>query len=242
MQEIPPKGLAVVTGAGSGIGRAVAVALAKLKLPVALVGRRSAPLEQTASAIRAAGGNPHSFACDITNDKAVAALVRNIEDLGRSRLVALVHSAGLYSMAPIDQLRAEDFDSVFRCNVWGPLFLTQRLLPALRRAQGNVVFINSSAALSARAGMGAYAASKAALKAIADSLRQEVNADGVRVLSIFPGRTATTMQEVIYRNEGRTYEPGKLLQPEDVAAAVVDSMRLPRTAEVTDLQIRPAKK
>jgi len=102
-----------------------------------------------------------------------------------------------------------------------------------------VVFINSSAALSAPALNSAYAASKAALRAFADSLRAEINVDGVRVLSVFPGRTATSMQKAIYAEEGRTYRPRQLLQPLDVAEAVLGMLQLPRSAELTELHLRP---
>ena len=72
-----------------------------------------------------------------------------------------------------------------------------------------------------------------------DSLRDEVNEDGVRVLSVFPGRTATPRQERIHAGEGREYRPERLLQPADVASVVVCALELPRTAEVTDISLRP---
>jgi NADP-dependent 3-hydroxy acid dehydrogenase YdfG len=102
-----------------------------------------------------------------------------------------------------------------------------------------VVFINSTAGLVARAGVAQYAATKHALRAMADSLREEVNADGVRVLSVFLGRTATPLQAALHEREGRRYRPERLVQPADVASLVVHALTLPRTAEVTDLTIRP---
>jgi NADP-dependent 3-hydroxy acid dehydrogenase YdfG len=104
------------------------------------------------------------------------------------------------------------------------------------------VFINSSAGLGAKAGVGQYAASKHALKAIADSLRAEVNALGLRVLSVFPGRTASPMQAAVHALEGKAYHPESLLQPQDVAAVVLNALSLPRSAEVTDISIRPLVK
>ena len=112
----------------------------------------------------------------------------------------------------------------------------------LRKRRGQVVFINSTAGLNASAGVGLYSATKHALKALADSLRAEVNSDGVRVLSVYPGRTAIPMQAAIIASEGRAYLPEKLLQPDDVAATVVSALMLPRTAEVTDVKIRPLTK
>ena len=102
--------------------------------------------------------------------------------------------------------------------------------------------MNSTVGLQARAGVGAYAASKHALRAVADALREEVNPDGVRVLSVYPGRTATPQQAAIHAEEGTPYRPERLLQPADVAAAVVHALTMDRTAEITDLRVRPMQK
>jgi NADP-dependent 3-hydroxy acid dehydrogenase YdfG len=87
-----------------------------------------------------------------------------------------------------------------------------------------------------------YDATKHALKAIADSLRAEVNSYGVRVLSVYPGRTATDMQARIHKAEDRSYRPELLLQPADVASVILNALLVPRTAEVTDIHIRPLMK
>ncbi|MEJ2684988.1 MAG: SDR family NAD(P)-dependent oxidoreductase [Candidatus Sulfobium sp.] len=107
---------------------------------------------------------------------------------------------------------------------------------------GQIVFINSSAGLKARAGVSQYAATKHALRAVADSLREEVNAHGIRVLSIYPGRTSTPMQEIVHRMEGRIYDPDHFMRPEDIASVVINSLHLPGSAEVTDVSIRPMNK
>jgi NADP-dependent 3-hydroxy acid dehydrogenase YdfG len=73
-------------------------------------------------------------------------------------------------------------------------------------------------------------------------LRQEVNEQGIRVLCVYPGRTATSRQERLYAKEGKPYRPELLLQPEDIATMVVAALSLPRTAEVTDINIRPMLK
>lgn len=109
----------------------------------------------------------------------------------------------------------------------------------LKTRRGQIVFINSIAGIYAMPHVGQYAATQHALKAVTDSLRAEVNAAGVRFLSVYPGRTATPMQEAVHEREGRVYVPERLMQPEDVAAAVLSALGLPRTAEVTDLHIRP---
>ena len=109
----------------------------------------------------------------------------------------------------------EEFDRQFQTNVRGPYSLTQALLPMLKSRHGQIVFLNSSAGIAGRAGAGQYAATKHALRAVADSLREEVNQDGVRVLTVFLGRTATPMQAAIHQAEGKAYHPERLIRPED---------------------------
>jgi NADP-dependent 3-hydroxy acid dehydrogenase YdfG len=96
--------------------------------------------------------------------------------------------------------------------------------------------------LVARANTAQYAATQAGLRALATSLRDEVNPAGIRVTTVFPGRTATPRQAMIHDWEGKEYQPERLLQPEDVAAIVVAAVGLPRTAEVTEISIRPMQK
>lgn len=229
--------VACVTGAGSGIGKAIAQALAANGATVCLLGRRLAVLETVADEIQTAGGTAHPYDIDLTDDRAVFNLKTALKDrFGQVNL--LVHSAGIHAMAPMKTAEIDDLDRQYRTNVRAPYLLTQTLLPLLVPHESQIVFINSTAGLSSKAGIGQYAASKFALKAIADSLRAEVNADGIRVLSVFPGRTATPMQASIFAMEGRVYDPQALLQPEAVADVVLSSLKLPRNAEVTDINIR----
>ena len=90
--------------------------------------------------------------------------------------------------------------------------------------------------------MGQFAATQSALKAVSDSLREEVNADGIRVTSVYPGRTATARQAKIYAIEDKSYAPERLIQPEDVASLVVTALTLPMTSELTDVKVRPMLK
>jgi len=232
--------VAVVTGASSGIGAAFVHALAAQGASVCLVGRKLDALQAVA---RAAGGpGAHRCYCaDLCVDADVDALAcALLED--HAGIDILVHSAGAWEPATPAMVSAERLDVLYRTNVRAPTLLTGALLPSLRARQGQVVFVNSSAGLAARAEAAHYAATKHALKAYADSLRDEVNAAGVRVLSVYPGRTATPMQGRVHAAEGRPYHPESLMQPQDVAAVAVHALGLPRTAEVTDIMIRPMRK
>jgi short-subunit dehydrogenase len=233
--------VALITGASSGIGRAIALALADEHARLCLAGRNVESLHALSRQLGERGVDALPCRVDLESSDEIIRLAQFVETNFR-RLDYLVHSAGVITQSATEQARLEDFDRHYNVNVRAPYLLTQRLLPLLKPAQGQVVFINSTAGLTAGARVGQYAASKHALKAIADSLREEVNADGVRVLSVFIGRTATPMQASVFAAEGRPYRPELLMQPEDVAAVVVNALKLSRTAEVTEIRMRPLKK
>jgi NAD(P)-dependent dehydrogenase (short-subunit alcohol dehydrogenase family) len=201
------------------------------------VGRDPLALAETVAAVRAFS-HVSDFQIDLTSEENLQPLFNHLGNEGR--LDILVHCAAFIHEGQMEGARIEDLDLQYVTNVRVPYFLTQRLLPLLKAARGQIVFINSSAGLTAkRPDVGQYAATKHALRAIADSLREELNPKGVRVLSVYLGRTATPMQEALFRKEGRVYRPETLLQPEDVASTVVQALMLPSTAEVTDISIRP---
>jgi NAD(P)-dependent dehydrogenase (short-subunit alcohol dehydrogenase family) len=217
---------AVVTGASSGIGAAIAAALLGEGATVHGLARTPAG---------APGLSWH--AVDLADDAAIAGFAA---PFAAGRLDVLVHAAGLLTSGPVATTPIAELDRQHQVNLRAPYLLTQGLQPALVRAGGQVVFLNSSVWGAARGGLSGYAASKYALKAFADALRAEVNPAGLRVLSVFPGRTASRMQAEVHAAEGKPYRPERLMQPGDVAASVLDALALPRTAELTDLHIRPA--
>ena len=233
--------VAVVTGAGSGIGKAIARALAAAGASLCLVGRTRETLEETADAVRTAAPRVTVSPTDLTLDHQVEQL--------RSRLTTefgqvdiLVHCAGVIFQGRIDNHSAQDFDRQYQANVRAPYLLTQALLPLLKVRPGQIVVINSSVGLRAPAGVSQFSATQHAVRAMADSLRAEVNKYQIRVLSVFPGRTATPRQARIYQREGRTYQPDLLMQPEDISLMISSALRLPKTAEVTDISMRPLLK
>jgi short-subunit dehydrogenase len=231
----------VVTGATSGIGKAIALSLATRGMTVVAIGRDSKRLEEVAAQARASANRVFACRADLSNDEEIQR-VRDEVHMSCGAIDVLVHGVGAFHMAPIEETPVMELDRLYRTNMRAPFALTQALLPMIRSQQGQIVFINSSVGLAARANVAAYSATKYALRAIADALRAEVNAEGVRVLSVFPGRTATPQQEAIHALEGKPYRPEMLMQPEDVATAVLDALAIARTAEVTDVCIRPLRK
>jgi NADP-dependent 3-hydroxy acid dehydrogenase YdfG len=233
--------LAVVTGASSGIGRAIALALAKEGAEVCLVARRRDVLDSVARQVQGNGTRSHVRPADLTSDEDILDLTRGLQR-DFERVDVLVLCGGAISHGPLDRAPLADFDLMYRSNLRAHYALTQALLPLLRKRHGQIVFINSSAGLRSPATVGQFSATQHALRAVADSLRDEVNADGIRVLSVYPGRTATPRMAALFEKEGRPYRAEVLMQPEDIAAMVIQALSLPRTAEVTDISMRPLMK
>jgi NADP-dependent 3-hydroxy acid dehydrogenase YdfG len=180
-----------------------------------------------------------TFVVDLTVDSEVTALV---DDLARrvGDVSILVHSAGLWIPGRLESAGVADLDAQYRINLRAPYLLTQLLLPALRATRGHVVLIDSAA--TGRAGVGQYAATKFALRALAESMRDELNADGVRVTSVHVGRTATDLQKAVHQAEGKQYDPDRLIQPEEVASTVLMAVTLPATAQLSELWLLPQDK
>lgn len=232
---------AIVTGAGSGIGKAIALALGAEGATVGLVGRTEAKLASTAEAFEPKEPRPVLFPTDLSVDEQQDSLLAEIERKF-GRVDVLVLCAGAISHGPVESATVAEFDTLYRANVRANYRLIQRLLPSLRVRPGQIVVINSSMGFSARPNAGQYSATQHALKAVTDALRAEVNPYGIRVLSVHPGRVATPRQEKLYEKQGSDYKPELLLQPEDIASVVLNALLLPRSAEVTEISIRPLAK
>jgi NAD(P)-dependent dehydrogenase (short-subunit alcohol dehydrogenase family) len=172
---------------------------------------------------------------DLADPSAIERLTDELPD----RLDSLVHAAGVVDLGPVAELSTAAWQEQLAVNVVAPAVLTRIALPALRAAQGTVVFVNSGAGLSASPHWSAYAASKHALRALADALRDEEHEHGVRVSTVYPGRTATPMQQKVHEQEGREYDADDWIDPATVAGAIVGVLDLGVDATVSDLTIRP---
>jgi NAD(P)-dependent dehydrogenase (short-subunit alcohol dehydrogenase family) len=157
---------------------------------------------------------------------------------GLAELDGVVHCAGIVRPGSLAGSGLDDFTEQFTVNVTAVAELTRLLLPALRAAAGTVVFVNSGSGLNARPPLTSYGASKFALRAYADGLRQEE--PGVRVSTIYPGRTATGMQRIVRGAESGEYRESDYLHPATVAGVIELMLLLPADGVITDLTLRPA--
>lgn len=219
----------LLTGAGSGIGAALAETLHARGDDLVLVARS----EQRAAELVARWAGASVLVADLEDPGAIAGL-----DLPDS-LDSVVHAAGSVDLGTVGELTTDQWRSMLEVNLLAPAELTRVALPALRAARGTVVFVNSGAGLRANPEWAAYAASKHGLRALADALRLEEKGNGVRVTSVYPGRTATPMQERVHEQEGKVYDAGDWIQPETVAAAIVQALDLPTDATIPDVTLTP---
>jgi NAD(P)-dependent dehydrogenase (short-subunit alcohol dehydrogenase family) len=219
----------LVTGAGSGIGRVVAERLLERGDDVWLLARSTERAHDLRSEL--------TGATVLVADLAHPESVEELELPGA--LDSVVHVAGIVELGSVEELSVHDWASQLRVNLVSPAALTRVALPALRAAGGTVVFVSSSAGLQAHPQWSAYAASKHGLRALADALRAEEQQHGVRVTSVYPGRTATPMQRKVHQQEGKDYDSADWIDPGTVADAILHVLDLPGDATVCDLTIKP---
>ncbi len=235
--------VAFVTGAGSGIGQACARALAAEGASVAIADLRTDRLLALRDELEGSGAKVHVVTLDVTDEQADRAAIESTVDVF-GRLDVLVNSAGMMLLAPVREADTADWTRMININVLGLMYLTHAALPHLLDSQGTVVQISSIAARVVGKCASGYNASKFAVNGFSEALRQEVTEDGVRVVVIEPGSTATELRDHI------THEPSKAailarvskyrqLQAGDVAEAVRYAVTAPAHVAVNEILIRP---
>ena len=217
---------AMITGASTGIGEAIAEALAPTHT-LLLAGRPSARLDAVAARLGAT-----TWPMDLTDIDEIDSAAEVLTELD-----VLVHNAGVAYPGRVGESTPEQWRATFDVNVTGAVALTLAVLPALRAAGADVVFINSGAGLTVSPGLASYSASKFALRAFADSLRADEPL--LRVTSIHPGRVDTEMQRDLVAYKGGDYDPVRFLTPQTVAAAVAQVVATPPDAHTHQVVIRP---
>jgi NADP-dependent 3-hydroxy acid dehydrogenase YdfG len=217
---------ALITGAGGGLGSAIADALAPTHT-LLLAGRPSDRLDALAARL----GAP-TWPLDLADPDSIESAAEVLTDLD-----VLVHNAGVAYPGRVAESSADEWRATFEVNVVGAVALTLALLPALRSARGQVIFINSGAGINASPGLASYSASKFALRSFADSLRTDEPT--LRVTSVHPGRVDTEMQRDLIAYEERDYVPEQFLSPETVASVVAQAVATPPDGHVHEIIVRP---
>jgi NADP-dependent 3-hydroxy acid dehydrogenase YdfG len=243
--------VALVTGASSGIGEATARRLAADGAAVALVARRADRLEALAGELRGAGSTAVTIEADVTERAAAeAAVQRAVDELGR--LDVLVNNAGVMLLGPIADAPVEEWERMVQVNVLGLLYCAKAALPHLLEAAesgprrtADLVNVSSVAGRQVRMGSGVYNATKHAVGAFSESLRQEVTGRHVRVSLVEPGAVATELaghnRPEVLDTIKRRFADIERLEADDIADAVAYIVSRPRHVAVNEILIRPTQ-
>ena len=240
---------ALVTGASSGIGRATARRLASHGAAVALVARRRDRLEALAEEIGADGGTAVVIEADVTGREAAEAAVQEAADrLGR--LDILINNAGVMLLGPIVDAPVDEWERMVDINVLGLLYCARAALPHLidaaeedPRNTSDLVNVSSVAGRVVRSGSGVYNATKHAVGAFSESLRQEVTERHVRVSLVEPGAVSTELaghnRPEIRENLHERLGDMQRLEDDDIADAIAYIVTRPRHVAVNEILVRP---
>lgn len=225
-----------ITGGGTGLGREMALEFVRRGALVAVSGRRLEPLEDTVKAIEAYGGQAMAVLCDVTDDVSIAdALDAVLERFGR--LNVAVANAGFSVVGRIEDLTTDDWRRQFETNVFGLAATARHALPHLHATGGRLVLIGSVAGTVASPGVGAYHASKYAVRAIGQVLSMELEGSHVTCTTIQPGFVRSDIGRVdndgVFHPEWKEKRPAVLLWDTDKAAHVIVDAVLRREREYT---------
>jgi NADP-dependent 3-hydroxy acid dehydrogenase YdfG len=239
----------LVTGASSGIGEATARMLAARGAAVAIVARRADRLAVLAAGIESSGGRALAIEADVSDrEQAEAAVARTVQELGR--LDVLVNNAGVMLLGPIVDAPVSEWEAMVQVNLLGLLYCAHAALPHLLEAAAgeprqvaDMVNISSVAGRVPRLGSGVYNATKHAVGAFSESLRQEVTGRQVRISLVEPGAVAT---ELIDHNRPEVQEQlnqrladVEKLEAEDIADAIAYIASRPAHVAINELLVRP---
>jgi clavulanate-9-aldehyde reducatase len=236
--------VAAVTGASSGIGEATALQLARAGASVALGARRADRLSSLADRIE---GRCLVHEVDITDEQQARAFVHTAHDeLGGLHI--LVNNAGVMLLGPVNGADTDEWRRMIEVNLLGLLYCTHAALPLIARSGGgDIVNLSSVSGRDAAAGAAVYNMTKFGVHGFSEALRQEALHSGVRVTVMAPGFVETELQShskspVVQQAMVRSREEiGDVLQPEDIATAIVGAVSQPRHVCVNEVLVRPTK-
>ncbi len=228
---------ALVTGATHGIGRATAFALGRAGYRVGVCSRSAERVDTLVRELGAAGIEAAGRAADVADPAAVDAIVSHVASaLGDIGL--LVNNAGVLIAKPIEELTLEEWDATMATNLRSLFLTTRAVLPAMRAARrGDIVNVASLAARNGFAGGSAYVASKHAVLGFGRALMLELRKEGIRIITVCPGSVDTAM---LQDQPMLKSDPARILRPEDVADTILQALRLPARALVSEVDIRPS--
>ena len=237
--------VAIVTGASSGIGAATAKALAAEGARVVLAARREEKLTDLKESIEADGGTALVVATDVTDRDACKALAQAALD-AYGRIDVLVNNAGVMPLTMLHNMQTDDWYQTVDVNVYGVLHMVEAVLPTLtEQKSGHVVNVSSTAGRRVYPGGAVYSATKYAVRALSEGMRQELGPNyGIRVTCVEPGAVDTELTDTISDPEvkesmGKMFSKLTPLEAERIAESIVYAVSAPASATVAEVLVLP---
>ncbi len=235
----------VITGASSGLGEAAARLLSAQGATVVLGARRSDRLQSLADELSGSGGKALAVATDVTHRNQVKRLVDTAaQKFGR--VDVMINNAGIMPRAPLERLTIDDWDRTIDVNIKGVLYGIAAALPHMKKQKsGHMIFVSSVAGHKIGPDFAVYAATKHAVRALAEGFRQEVKPYNIRTTIISPGAVATELPDSVTEpdiaEKIRTYYDEIAIPAESFAQAVIFAMSQPEEVDVNEILFRPIK-
>lgn len=222
---------AIITGGGRGLGKAIALILANEGVNIGITGRNEENLKMTVDEIQRLGVNTAYAVFSIDNEIHVKVGIESIvEQLGGVDI--LINNAGIGDFGSIEEMPSETWEQVIKTNLFGVYYTAKAVYPYLKeKGEGDIVNVASTAGLKGGPNMSAYAASKAAVVSLSQSMMAEWRKQNIRVITLTPSTIASDMSIQGGLTDGN---PDKVLQPEDFAEWVRDILKMNRRALIAN--------
>lgn len=231
-----PAPTVLVTGGGRGIGRAIALRFAREGARVAVAARTPAEIEAVAAEVERAGGLGQAVAMDVTDLDSVERGLAEVLAATDGTLDVVVNNAGVFAIHPFPELSPATWYRMLATNLNGPFHVTLLALKGLEKSRRAHVFnVSSIAGLQAFPGNVAYCTTKFGLRGFSDALRLDLAALGIRVSTVYPSATDTT----IFDDVPGEWDRARMYRPEEVAEVVWQAYAAPAEADVADLVLAP---
>lgn len=233
--------VAIITGASSGIGEATAKMLGDRGIKLMLAARREERLKDLVSKIEQAGGTANYQTVDVTKREQVKALAQKTVDT-YGKVDIAINNAGLMPLSNLDKLRVDEWDTTIDVNIKGVLYSIASVLPYMQSAKsGHIINISSVAGHKVFPGGAVYCASKFAVRAISEGLRQEVGGN-IRCTVISPGAVATELTDSVKdpdasENIDQIYQDA--IDPDAIARAIAFAIEQPAEVDINEILVRP---
>ena len=227
--------VAVVTGATSGIGLELALLLIKEGAKVFLIGRNFNKIKKNLRHLVLENSKIFFLPVNLNEFSEIENLIKKLKL--EVDIDILIHCAGTISLGLFENETIKNLNRQYNVNVVAPFYITQKLLPHIKKKEGQIIFLNSTSGLESKENMSLYASSKHAIKIMAKSLGKELIDDKVKVTNIFLGATDTPMQKKVQEIRGNVYNSNNFMSAIDVANTIISILKIPKNIAITEITL-----